>query len=170
MPRSYWLRDRAAGPRRAGLSSLSVDGNCVHVVLEEWELAACVDRPDRLYSLGRHAEALFAIEGRDAHALAEGLGRLRSANGRDAGRLTGSVGPRLVREEPARPRQLPAAVSLVARDRPELVEQIDLAQRSLRDDPSRPLALRPAFRDRVFYAPVPLGRTGHVRFCLPRLR
>ncbi len=62
---------------------------------------------------------------------------------------------------------LPAAVSLVARDRPELVEQIDLAQRSLRDDPARPFALRPAFRDRVFYAPVPLGRTGHVAFVFP---
>ncbi|MDP7249574.1 MAG: polyketide synthase, partial [Planctomycetota bacterium] len=31
----HWLRDRIAGPRRAGVTSFSVDGNCTHVVLEE---------------------------------------------------------------------------------------------------------------------------------------
>src|SRR5262249_13379065 len=79
-PRSpqYWLRDRAAGPGRAAVSSVSVDGNCVHVVLEAWEPAARVDRPDRLHPLGKHAEALFVIEGRDDRALIDGLGSLRS--------------------------------------------------------------------------------------------
>lgn len=32
---SHWLRDRAQGPRRAAVHSLSSDGNCVHLVLEE---------------------------------------------------------------------------------------------------------------------------------------
>ncbi|MEK7722627.1 MAG: polyketide synthase, partial [Elusimicrobiota bacterium] len=30
----YWLRNRAEGPRRAGVSALGIDGNCGHVVLE----------------------------------------------------------------------------------------------------------------------------------------
>ncbi len=55
----------------------------------------------------------------------------------------------------------------MARDRPELVEQIDVVLSGLRDDPRRPCALRPAFRDRIFYAPVPLGRTGRVAFVFP---
>ena len=33
----YWLRNRADGPRRAGVSALGVDGGCCHVVLEEHE-------------------------------------------------------------------------------------------------------------------------------------
>ena len=32
----FWLHDRAEGPRRAAVSSFSVDGNCVHVVLESF--------------------------------------------------------------------------------------------------------------------------------------
>jgi acyl transferase domain-containing protein/3-hydroxymyristoyl/3-hydroxydecanoyl-(acyl carrier protein) dehydratase len=176
LPRTprYWLRDRVAGPRRAGVTSLSVDGNCVHVVLEAWEPAACVDRPDRLYPLGKYAEALFVIEGRDARALIDGLERLRSRLGAlpDAALETlardwhekNLLSP--VAHAPGSP-TLPLAVSLVARDRVELVEQIDAAQRGLRDDPARPFVLRPAFRDRVFHAPVPLGRTGRIAFVFP---
>jgi acyl transferase domain-containing protein/3-hydroxymyristoyl/3-hydroxydecanoyl-(acyl carrier protein) dehydratase len=162
----YWLRDRVAGPRRAGLSALSVDGNCVHVVLEAWEPASCVDRPDRLHPLGRHAEALFVVEGRDARALTDGLGRLRSHLGTMPDTSLEAVARDWYEKNAPAP-ALPAAVSLVARDRLELFEQIDLAQRSLREDPTRSFALRPGFRDRVFYAPVPLGRTGRVAFVFP---
>ncbi|MGH7173478.1 MAG: beta-ketoacyl synthase N-terminal-like domain-containing protein, partial [Gemmataceae bacterium] len=162
----YWLRDRAAGPRRAGLSSFRVDGNCVHIVLEAWEPAACVDRLDRLHPLGKHAEALFIIEGRDARALIDGLGRLRTRLGALPDASLETLARDWYEKTPLAP-TLPLAVSLVARDRPELVEQIDTAQRGLRDDPARPFALRPAFRDRVFHAPVPLGRTGRVAFVFP---
>jgi acyl transferase domain-containing protein/3-hydroxymyristoyl/3-hydroxydecanoyl-(acyl carrier protein) dehydratase len=172
----YWLRDRAAGPRLAGVSSLSVDGNCVHVVLEAWESAACVDRSDRLHPLGRHSEALFVIEGRDSGALIDGLGRLRSYLGTKPGAClevlardwyekragTVSDGGGTVAYAPGS-----LAVALVAGERRELVEQIDAAQRSLRDEPFRSLVLPPVFRDRVFYAPVPLGRTGRIAFVFP---
>src|SRR2546430_13270906 len=48
----YWLRNRADGPRRAGLSSMSVDGNCLHAILEGVEktdpsLPALTQRLDR---------------------------------------------------------------------------------------------------------------------------
>ncbi|HTU19199.1 MAG TPA: beta-ketoacyl synthase N-terminal-like domain-containing protein [Gemmataceae bacterium] len=162
----FWLRDRAAGPRRAGVSSFSVDGNCVHVVLEAWEPAACVDRPDRLHPLGKYAETLFVIEGRDARALIEGLGRLRSRLGAIPDAALETLARDWYQKNPLIP-SLPLAVSLVARDRLELVEQIDTAQHSLRDDPARPFALRPAFRDRVFHAAVPLGRTGRLAFVFP---
>jgi acyl transferase domain-containing protein/3-hydroxymyristoyl/3-hydroxydecanoyl-(acyl carrier protein) dehydratase len=172
----YWLRDRKKGPRRAGVSSLSVDGDCVHVVLEAWEPAACVDRPDRLHPLGQHTESLFAIEGRDARALIDGLGRLRSRLGALPDTALEALA-RIWHEEQAGNvsdgeasvsyATGSSAVSLVARDRRELVEQIDAAQRGLREDPSRPLSLPPAFRDRVFYAPVPLGRTGRIAFVFP---
>lgn len=31
----YWIRDRQNGPRRASVSALGIDGNCVHALLEE---------------------------------------------------------------------------------------------------------------------------------------
>jgi acyl transferase domain-containing protein/3-hydroxymyristoyl/3-hydroxydecanoyl-(acyl carrier protein) dehydratase len=168
LPRApqYWLRDRATGPRRAGLSSFSVDGNCIHVVLEAWEPAACVDRPDRLHPLGKHTEALFVAEGRDARALLDGLGRLRSRLGALPDASLETLARDWYEKNPLVP-TLPQAVALVARDRLELVEQIDAAQRGLRDDPARPFVLRPALRDRVFHAPVPLGRTGRIAAVFP---
>ncbi|HEY7326554.1 MAG TPA: beta-ketoacyl synthase N-terminal-like domain-containing protein [Gemmataceae bacterium] len=169
----YWLRDRLRGPRRAGVSSLSVDGNCVHVVLEAWEPAACVDRSDRLHPLGQHRESLFVIEGRDAGALIDSLGRLRSYLGTkpDSSLMMLAHDWHSKARSPAErgneENSLPFAVSVVARDRRELVEQIDAAQRGLRQDPGRPLTLPPALRDRVFYAPVPLGRTGRIALVFP---
>ncbi len=143
-----------------------MDGNCVHVVLEAWEPAACVDRPDRLHPLGKHTEALFAIEGRDARTLIDGLGRLRSHLGASPDASLEKLARGWHEKNPLSP-ALPLAVALVARDRVELVEQIDAAQRNLRDDPIRPFSLPPAFRDRVFHASVPLGRTGRIAFVFP---
>jgi acyl transferase domain-containing protein/3-hydroxymyristoyl/3-hydroxydecanoyl-(acyl carrier protein) dehydratase len=163
----YWLRDRTEGPRRAGVSSVGSDGNCVHVVLEGWEAGACVERRDRLQPLGARREALFVVEGRDAHALREGLGRLRTHLDEAEGRPLGEAARRWHTGSPAS-LGAPLAVGLVARDRGELLEQIDFAQRSLARDAAQPLpATPPAFRDRVFYSPEPLGRTGQVAFVFP---
>ena len=96
----------------------------------------------------------------------DGLGRLRSRLGALPDALLETLARDWYEKNPLAP-TLPLAVSLVARDRLELVEQIDDAQRSLRDDPARPFSLRPAFRDRVFHAPVPLGRTGRLAFVFP---
>jgi acyl transferase domain-containing protein/3-hydroxymyristoyl/3-hydroxydecanoyl-(acyl carrier protein) dehydratase len=165
----YWLRDRVEGPRRAGVSSVGSDGNCVHVVLEGWEAGACVERHDRLQPLGARPEALFVVEGRDAHALREGLGRLRTYLDGAEGRPLEDAARRWHTESPAS-LGAPLAVGLVVRDCAELLEQIDFAQRSLARDPAQPLpapATPPAFRDRVFYSPEPLGRTGQVAFVFP---
>ncbi|HZY84853.1 MAG TPA: beta-ketoacyl synthase N-terminal-like domain-containing protein, partial [Gemmataceae bacterium] len=165
----YWLRDRIDGPRRAGVSSVGSDGTCVHVVLEGWEAGACAERRDRLQPLGPRTEALFVVEGRDAYALREGLGRLRNHLEGDESKPLEEAARRWHAESPAS-LGAPLAVGLVARDRAELLEQIDFAQRSLARDAAQPLpapATPPAFRDRVFYAPEPLGRGGQVAFVFP---
>ncbi len=98
--------------------------------------------------------------------LTEGLDRLRGHMGSLPDVSLEALARGWYEKNPLSP-ALPWAVALVARDRPELIEQIEVVQRGLRDDPTRPLSLRPAFRDRVFYAPVPLGRTGRVAFVFP---
>jgi acyl transferase domain-containing protein/3-hydroxymyristoyl/3-hydroxydecanoyl-(acyl carrier protein) dehydratase len=165
----YWLRDRIDGPRRAGVSSIGIDGNCVHVVLEAWETGAGMPRRDRLQPLGPRPEALFVVEGRDAFALREGLGRLRSQLKGGPDSPLEVAARRWYAESPAS-LGAPLAVGMVARDHGELLEQIDFAQRSLARDPAQPLpvpAAPPAFRDRAFYSPEPLGRTGQVAFVFP---
>jgi acyl transferase domain-containing protein/3-hydroxymyristoyl/3-hydroxydecanoyl-(acyl carrier protein) dehydratase len=162
----YWLHDRAGGSRRAGLSAFGMDGNCVHVVLEAHESSPSSEGHPFTRSFAEPADALFVIEGRDTRALVEGLNRLRSLLGAMPDASLEEVARAWCIKNPLAP-ALPAAVSLVARDRPELVDQIDTASRGLRDEPRRPLSLRPALRDRVFYSPVPLGRTGRIAFVFP---
>jgi acyl transferase domain-containing protein/3-hydroxymyristoyl/3-hydroxydecanoyl-(acyl carrier protein) dehydratase len=72
----YWLRDRAAGPRRAGLSAQGIDGNVLHVVLEGHEPAAAITSAERRQPLGLRPAALFAIEGDDHAALARAIDAL----------------------------------------------------------------------------------------------
>lgn len=73
-----WVRDRAQGPRRAGVSTASVDGNVSHVVLEADEnqegsrLAV-----ERAHPLGALPEALFVLSAADSAGLRDRLERLR---------------------------------------------------------------------------------------------
>ncbi len=72
-PARHWLRNRADGPRRAGVSGMSVDGNCCHVVLEEYESEKY---HEPVGSTGAKGEALFAIEADDEAGLAAESRRL----------------------------------------------------------------------------------------------
>ena len=72
-PARHWLRNRADGPRRAGVSGMSVDGNCCHVVLEEY---ASEKYHEPVGSTGAIGEALFAIEADDEAGLATESRRL----------------------------------------------------------------------------------------------
>ena len=70
-PRRHWLRNRADGPRRAGVSGMSVDGNCCHVVLEESD-AEQFHQPvaGSTCSLESANDGLFTIEADDEAGLA----------------------------------------------------------------------------------------------------
>lgn len=74
----FWLRNRADGPRRAGVSAMTPDGNYAHVILEEYEfpasepLAAAIQQ-ERKRPLGLASHGLFAVQGADKAAL---LGKL----------------------------------------------------------------------------------------------
>jgi acyl transferase domain-containing protein/3-hydroxymyristoyl/3-hydroxydecanoyl-(acyl carrier protein) dehydratase len=168
VPRSpaYWVRDRDDGPRRAGVSSQGVDGNCVHVILEEHEPSPVTDAEP---TTGPRDEALFSVEGGDVAALVEGLGRLRDRVAEMAELRLEEAARDWSRRQPARP-QAPLAVAMVARGRAELLEQIDTTQRFLRERPHRSLpapGTPAALRDRVFYSPRPLGGAGTVAFVFP---
>jgi acyl transferase domain-containing protein/3-hydroxymyristoyl/3-hydroxydecanoyl-(acyl carrier protein) dehydratase len=170
LPRSprFWLRDRADGPRRAALSSFSVDGNCAHVILESAPPAAA-KKASISGAWSARTESLFVVEGDNPNELFDGLDELR-------GRLTAATDERLtdvaIRWYDDHPLdyERPHAVALVARSRTELLELVASARRSLAQDLEQPLpapGTPPSLRDRVFYSPQRLGRSGQVAFVFP---
>ncbi len=163
-----WVRDRADGPRRAGVSSLSVDGNCVHVVLEEHESAGTSVPPVPVSAVS-DPEGLFTVSGDDTSSLLDRLNGLRSWLMTTDSRGINTLAGRWLEANKSRP-SAALAVALVARNRAELLEQIDAASRSLRERPAQPLPAPdwpPTLRDRVFYSPRPLGREGELALVFP---
>jgi len=157
----YWLRDRVEGPRRATVESSSLDGGRVHLVLEEWEAGACEDRPDRRQPLGARDEALFVVDGPNAVALTYGLDQLRAQlDAPDHGIERDARA--WFHAHPAAPDE-PLAVAFVAHDRDDLRAQLDWARGGIFNGDAPP----PAYRDRIFFSPRPLGRTGKTAFVFP---
>ena len=164
----YWLRNRAEDPRRAGVTALSVDGTCGHVVLEERLISgAGVDAAEQLQPLGVRAEGLFVVEAHNASALGVGLNRLR-AHAEQHEHLDAETLARLWWKENREEAQKPLAVALVARDAREAIALVDVAHQHLAASPdARYAGDDPLRRDRIFFSPEPLGRKGHVAFVFP---
>lgn len=166
-PPQYWLQNREDGPRRSAVAAVGVDGTCTHALLEEYtSTEANVVGPELDQPLGARHEAIFVVDGDSPAALADGLSRLAS-------RLEDPNQPieALAREwyrrvPPDANRKL--AVTLVARTVGELADQIPLArQRVLAGEGSTLVDVNPALRDRVFFNPYPLGRSGKVAAVYP---
>lgn len=137
----YWLRNRAQGPRRAGVTSLGVDGGAVHAVLEQFEREADDARveAERRQPLGARAEALFAIEADDAAGLRAGLAELSSwTSSQDPSDNVEALARRWWLKRGSAPEK-PVAVVLVARDWKELLALARQADDSIRENPERPL-------------------------------
>lgn len=138
----YWLRDRANGPRRAGVTSLGVDGGAVHVVLQQFERELGDERIDqeRIQPLGARAEALFAIEADELDGLLTGLRELHKwMLGQSESVEIEALAARWWLKRGSSP-QSSRACALVARSRKELLELIRAALESLADNPERPMA------------------------------
>jgi PfaB family protein len=75
----HWIRNRVEGPRRAGVNSLSVDGNAMHVVLESCEgqtngrMAA-----ERNQHFETRSEALFTFKAQSPEGLIAQLDGLQA--------------------------------------------------------------------------------------------
>lgn len=163
----YWLRNRAEGPRRAGISVFGVDGSCSHVVLEGWDNIPSRLEIERIAPLGTGSEYIFCVSGENRAELARGLDLLNlRINQTHDGELES-----LAREWHARaeaPNDKPCAMALVARNRDELAALINQGKQVL-DNDGEPSGLfsHPSLHDRLFYSANPLGRSGKVAFVFP---
>ncbi|MFI5345001.1 MAG: beta-ketoacyl synthase N-terminal-like domain-containing protein [Elusimicrobiota bacterium] len=139
----YWLRNRAEGPRRAGVTSLGVDGGAVHVVLQQFERDPGEPRVDdeRRQPLGARAEGLFAVEADDAAGLLAGLSDLRAwVSGQDPADAVEALARRWWLKRGSAPERKLACV-LVARDWKEALSLARTAEDSIRENPERPIPL-----------------------------
>jgi len=157
----YWLRDRADGPRRAGVSAMSVDGNCLHVVMEAassspLSTAAMGPEDDRRQPLGAPDEALFAVSADDVAALLERLDELSHFTELHA---TDGAEPLARRWWSTRSDARALSVAIIARDGGELRELVALAREHVQTG-------RASAGERVFYSPQPL-RQGTLAFVFP---
>ncbi len=154
----YWLRNRAEGPRRAGVSAIGVDGGSVHAVLEGFERAS--DEPavalERRQPLGSRAEGLFALEADDSKGLISGLKSLKSwAAAEDHAASAELLARRWWRKTGSSPERK-LGLALVARDWKELLALAETAERSISENPERPIA-----GDRIHFTyRTPLGPDG----------
>ena len=168
----YWLRNRAEGARRALVAGLGVDGTCSHVLLEEVEgrggraVGRFADRP-----LGALDEGLFALEADDANGMLEKLDRLREFAAMAPGNGIEQLAVRWLREVGRAPASR-LCLAMVASNRSELLDQLEFAAQAIQQNPSGALGsnggtLSAQLRDRVFYAPDPLGPQGRIAFVFP---
>jgi len=160
----YWLRNRADGPRRAGVSAFGVDGSCTGVILQGWESQPKSAETERIQPLGSSSEFLFAIPGENPAQIGKRLTELRHL----AAGVKGSEPERLALSwhdtYGSEPGEL--AMALVARSREELAALLELGEHALACEEGLPLP-SPALRDRLFYTTRPLGSNSRLAFVFP---
>jgi len=160
----YWLRNRAEGQRRAGVSVLGLDGNCGHVVLEGFEQVEATDQieTERRQPLGARAEALFALEDDDAPGLLACLAGLRAwLDRRGPAENIEKLARDWFAHNGARPGKK-LGCALLGRSREELMALLAETETALRSAPGKPY-----FRDRIFYTPAGLSAPGNLAFVFP---
>ena len=162
LPRAshYWLHDRSTGPRRAGVTSLSVSGAASHVVLEAVQGAA---RPEeRTQPLGPPAEHLLVIEGDGHDVLLRHLDRLMAVCADDVAL------PDLARgwwQEHGQNPEAALGIGIVAGDVSQLTAALAAARAQLADPGATShLSVGP---QRLFYRDDPVGREGELAFVFP---
>ena len=163
-----WLRDRVDGPRCAGVSVMTLDGGCAHVVLEGVERHAAAHAVDRAQPLGSKDQALFGVCGSDAAELLAGLSALRTlATGThgEPGRHDDieNLARRSHTQRISASNSGALGVAIVATDPDDLRRAIAVAEHGVRTGPSTAMDGRAG----VFYSPQPLGLHGEVAFVFP---
>lgn len=159
----YWLRDRALGPRRAGVSSMSVDGNALHVILEEFKAtpspAHQIDQFFLEAPLG-----IFLLKGSEPLPVVEQLKILEKLAKSHSHLSIHSLGQRWWGEE--REKIGPARMAFVSANPSELLNQIEEGRKFLMGKIENPLPASLATQ-RIFYSPEPLEKKGKVAFVFP---
>ena len=166
----YWSRNRKDGPRRACVGSMTLDGNCMHAILEGIEYDPFDQGSEKIFlerkrPLGFIKPGLFVVEGNNENELLEGLSALKLHMKNSQYRTGPSMEP-LAQSWFRKNRWVQGnkmAVSIVAENPAELETFIDDAKGAVYTQTPRHIN---GFGG-VGYSPSPLGGTGDVAFVFP---
>ena len=78
---AYWAHNRCAGPRGAMVAAMSVDGHCMHAILQEAETRRQENAADAIalkHPAGALSCGLFLVNGQDRRQLLENLKKLEA--------------------------------------------------------------------------------------------
>lgn len=161
----YWLRNRAEGPRRAGVSTIGVDGSCSHVVLEGWDQQQPAFRLERSAPLGTLPELLFPLVANSQAELAAELDlllqRCRATAADGLASLSSEYCCRITLQA-----NQPLGMALIAAGTEQLEALIEQARVTLQNG-GESGDLTPALRDRLFYRATPVMHGGKVALVFP---
>ncbi|MGD9234539.1 MAG: beta-ketoacyl synthase N-terminal-like domain-containing protein, partial [Desulfobacterales bacterium] len=166
----YWSRDRKDGPRRACIGSMTLDGNCMHAILEGFEHNALDQGSEKIIlerkrPLGFMKPGLFVVEGSTENELTEGLSALKRHVTHSQDTAARSMEPlarswfrknRLVQDKKM-------TVSIVAGNPEQLETFIDDAKKAITTQTPKHLNGQGG----VGYSTSPLGATGDIAFVFP---
>ncbi len=166
----YWSRDRKDGPRRACVGSMTLDGNCMHAILEGFQYDAFDQGSEKIFlerkrPLGFMDSGLFVVEGNNQNELLEGLSSLllHMKHSKDTAGLSMELLARSWFRKNELDPDKTLAVSIVAENPPLLETFIDDAKAAVSTQTPRHMNGAGG----VGYSPSPLGPTGQVAFVFP---
>ncbi|MBW2180542.1 MAG: type I polyketide synthase, partial [Deltaproteobacteria bacterium] len=169
----HWLRDRENGPRRACVASLSSDGTCMHVILEESNNDHILQKKDKLTTalqieqkspMGLRQYGLFVVEGDTPESVSKNLTDL---HGHVKNHLKSSGNIELAAASWYSKNPLDSdkkyAVSILLKDEHQLDAYVDTAKKAV----SSGIPKKLNGPDTICYSPYPLFDPNTLAFVFP---
>jgi acyl transferase domain-containing protein/3-hydroxymyristoyl/3-hydroxydecanoyl-(acyl carrier protein) dehydratase len=147
-----WYRDRERGPRTACCASMTMDGSCSHVLLQEYENSASRIHCTFPAQAIRNRSGLFVISGETPQHLIEGLSTLEAVLAGILGRVSmDSAAARWIATHPPQPAHR-LAVALILNPDSHHGSVMAEARQAIASGGSDPLSRQVFFRSRPFGA------------------
>jgi len=165
----HWFRDRQHNPRQACVGVMTSDGNCTHVLLQEYEKDVGTElmeeiAPDRRRPLGYQSSGLFIVEGDDENEIIERLESLWSQirTGASIGLPMEQIARTWYLKKGSRPDKK-RALSLVVKDVGQVEQEIQKAKQLVISGKN----VSPPGHANIFYTSEPLGPLVGTAFVFP---
>ncbi len=159
-----WLRNKVDGPRRAGVSSISMDGNCSHLVLEEFKNTYVKGSSRKHCAADSCLDNIFIIEFDTASDLKGDIKRLQNhIRLNESGSTKTTAASWWKQNRHAFDKKL--ALTLLVSDHEELNNYLDKAYDI--DSNNGLENLNTIDENRVFFSADPVGPQGEIAFVYP---
>jgi PfaB family protein len=154
----YWLRNKAEGPRRALVSSFSVDGNCVNAILEGVESSSDQSALP-VHPLGSDREALFSIEAKTAEELLQKIEKCNACINESSLTDIHVLARKWWQAKNTTGKEM-LSLNILASNLKQMNNFLVEAKQYVEQN-------KAISSDNIFYSPDPLGRKGKVAFVFP---